>query len=289
MTDFVDVLQLPYGAAQTDYRPGPDLGRMRAGANEAERLIAAAVADTVDGTIAPDESDIVSRIEARRAELAASSTPISYMDFGASTRDASETPEEMYRGKPVERTVGNLEQRTSKRHRAALLLMKLLRGFKPMRGLELGTCLGISAAYQGAALALNGQGRLITLDGAEPVAALARETLDGLGIDGVRVTVGRFQDILQDVLNDNGPFDYAYIDGHHDGAATVGYFEQIKPHLTARALLVFDDIRWSASMTDAWERIIADPLVSVSVDLVDMGVCYLDGAANGAARYSMAP
>ena len=24
MTDFVDVLHLPYGAPQTDYRPGPD-------------------------------------------------------------------------------------------------------------------------------------------------------------------------------------------------------------------------------------------------------------------------
>ncbi len=289
MTDFVDVLHLPYGAPETDYRPGPDLERMRAGASEAERLIGAAVADIVDGTIEADESDIVAKIERRRAELAASSAPIAYMDFGASTRDASETPEEMYRGKPVERTVGNLEQRTSKRHRAALLLMKLLRAFRPTHGLELGTCLGISAAYQGAALALNNRGRLITLEGAEPVAALARETLSGLGIDRVGITIGRFQDTLQHVLNGNEPFDYAYIDGHHDGAATVGYFEQIKPHLSAKALLVFDDIRWSASMTEAWERIIGDPLVAVSADLVDMGVCYLDGASNGAVRYSMAP
>ena len=65
-----------------------------------------------------------------------------------------------------------------------------------MRGLEMGTCVGISAAYQAAALNDNGAGRLVTLEGYAELAAEAQELWSNLGLSNVEVIVGRFAQTL---------------------------------------------------------------------------------------------
>ena len=52
----------------------------------------------------------------------------------------------------------------SKGRRFATFLYLLAREFKPQLALELGTNVGISSAYQAAALKLNGRGKLVTLE-----------------------------------------------------------------------------------------------------------------------------
>jgi predicted O-methyltransferase YrrM len=168
--------------------------------------------------------------------------------------------------------VGHLCRRTSKPYRSAVLLHKLLRKTKPQSCLELGTCLGISASYQAAALELNGAGRLITMEGAEPVAALAQQTVDLLGHDRVTIVVGRFQDTLDGVLETHSPFDYAFVDGHHDGPATVEYCGRIFPKLADVAVVAMDDIRWSDSMFASWNEMKQHSNVELSVDLADIGI-----------------
>jgi predicted O-methyltransferase YrrM len=139
--------------------------------------------------------------------------------------------------------------------------------------LELGTALGISTAYQAAALALNRQGRILTLEGAGSLASLARENFGRLGLENIEIVVGPFQDTLQDVLDQNGAIDYVFIDGHHDERATLAYFRQICPHLTEGAILVFDDISWSAGMRRAWNTINRDRCLKACVDLIRVGIC----------------
>jgi predicted O-methyltransferase YrrM len=70
--------------------------------------------------------------------------------------------------------------------------MKLLRAIQPAVRLKLGVCLGISVAYQAAALALNGKGRLISIEGSASRAAKARETLQLAGLDHSEVVRGEF-------------------------------------------------------------------------------------------------
>ncbi len=287
MTSLIDVLLLPYTAPAPDFALPAGVGRLAESGNEAARRIAEAITEVVDNRLDGAEKAYIERIEARRAALEASSEVISYMDYGASTRESRETAEDMYRGSPRERTVGNLCERTSKRYRSALFLFKLVRKFRPRTCLEMGSCLGISAAYQAAALELNGAGRIVTLEGAAPVAALARETFESVGLENVDLRVGRFQDILDDVLRECAPFEYAFIDGHHDGDATVDYFHRVLPFLAADALVIFDDIRWSEGMTRAWRRVLEHPKVTVSVDLVDIGVCALSAGAGAGERFDL--
>lgn len=110
----------------------------------------------------------------------------------------------------------------------------------------MGACLGISGAYQAAALELNGAGKLCTMEGAPAFAQVAIGNWKSLGLsERVSVAIGPFHTTLAAVLATGRPVDFCFIDGHHDEAATMQYFEQVLPCLAPAALLVFDDIRWS--------------------------------------------
>jgi predicted O-methyltransferase YrrM len=157
----------------------------------------------------------------------------------------------------------------------AQLLLKLIKEFRPQTALELGTCIGISASYQAASQKLNGNGKLITLEGAEAIARLAEKNIESLHLDNVQIVCGRFNDVLPAILKKNQAIDYVFIDGHHDEQATVNYYEKILPSLSPGALLIFDDIAWSDGMQRAWKKISSDENIVLSVDLNMLGICVI--------------
>ncbi len=207
-------------------------------------------------------------------------TKISITDFGAGKSNLARTEDEMYQGVNRDTTVGETCKIASKPYFWSLLLFKLIREFKPSNTIELGTCLGISGAYQASAQKLNKSGRLITLEGAKSLASLAEKNLQQLGLDNVHVVSGRFQDNLDRVLTENKPIDYAFIDGHHDEKATISYFEKFIPHLSKNSIIVFDDISWSDGMRHAWKNIEKNKDVKISLDLGVIGICVLDENIN---------
>lgn len=159
---------------------------------------------------------------------------------------------------------------SSKNHAWCMFIFHLVRKFRPERCIEMGTCLGISGAYIGSALRLNGQGRLITLEGSPGRADIARENYRRLGLDNITVRTGDFSTTLPMALNDAAPVDLVFVDGHHDGDATVKYFEIIRPHLSPRNVVIFDDITWSEGMRRAWRKIQSE---TGGLDLGPVGVC----------------
>lgn len=249
--------------------------------------LALALRSTVTNSASPSESAWIDRIERLRGELNSSREEIAVIDYGAGDPNLSLTPDEMYRGRRKTSTVGRVCRRASKSSKWARLLFVLVREFKPTRCLELGTCVGISAAYQAAALKMNGKGTLVTLEGSPAFASLARENLRALGLDNVIVVVGRFQDTLDGVSLRHRPLDYVFIDGHHDEEATVAYFSRILPSLDDKAVVVFDDIHWSAGMARAWEAVHAHERVKISVDFSQVGVCVLDSGLKSARRFQV--
>jgi predicted O-methyltransferase YrrM len=168
---------------------------------------------------------------------------------------------------PVRQVVG----RCSQSPRGGRLLYAAVRGFRPTRGVELGTCLGISAAYQATALAANGQGRLVTLEGFQDLGTQAEKLWRTLGLDNVDVVVGQFAETLGPTI-EAGPVDYAYIDGNHHEEPTLEYFRRFREQARGATLLVFDDIRWSDGMRAAWERIRTDAGVTCYADLGRIGL-----------------
>jgi predicted O-methyltransferase YrrM len=259
------------------------LGRLRwvAGKRARDKLNAAApeLGRAIDAALrsqfTPDEAALTDRIEALRRHAMRSQEPIEQIDFGAGKADETLSAEAMASGRKRDRTVAQMTG-ASKSPFWAGVLFRLVRNLRRENALELGTCLGVSAAYQAGAMDLNGKGALTSLEGAPALADISRRHLDRLGLGGRVVIVrGRFSDTLPAVLRDRGPFDFVFIDGHHDGGATLAYCDQIQPHLAPGAVVVFDDIDWSDSMKRAWRQLAADPRFGVTVDLGRLGVAQL--------------
>lgn len=236
------------------------------------RKIYLAIYETLHRTINPEEKKWIEEIETIREKYAHNLTSISVTDFGAGNPDSLRSKEDMDTGIVHPATYAEISL-YSKPPLWAFFLFKLIRQFKPEKGIELGTCLGISAAYEASALKMNGKGTLITLEGAEKIADAAKKNLKELHLENTSVVTGRFSDTLPLVLQENEPIDYVFIDGHHDENATWEYYQMLIPHLSPDALLVFDDISWSEGMQKVWKRIKADERISLSADLKMVGIC----------------
>lgn len=171
-------------------------------------------------------------------------------------------------------SVRYLAKVASKKEKWAVFLMKLASGFKLKRGLEFGTCIGISAAYQASAMSIN-DGKLITMEGLKPRKELAEDNFKVLGIENIETHFGAFNEILPGVLNTNSEFDYLFIDGDHRYSATVENFKKVLPKLKDRSIVIVDDIKWSEGMKKAWKEIKNHEQVIYSIDLFLVGICII--------------
>lgn len=164
--------------------------------------------------------------------------------------------------------------KVSKPPKQCLLLYKLIRVFQPQTVIELGTNVGISSAFQAAALSTNGKGgHLVTLEASPYRLKLARDLHQAVGLNNVSYVEGLFSETLSRTLNDIDPIDCAFIDGHHQYQPTLDYFNAVWKHSNPSSLFIFDDIRWPEGMERAWSEIQQDNRLELAVDLNSMGIC----------------
>lgn len=259
---------------QARVRSARKLKRLSVSDGPGSAMLARAIEETLRNELGLGEQQWIERIESVRAQLRNDDTRISVTDYGTGGAATGRSDGTMYQGVVQNWPVSQVCN-ASMPPRYALLLFKLVRMFQPGRMLELGTCLGISAAYQAAAGKLNGDGRLVTMEGAPALASISRSNLEKLDLDNASVVSGRFQDNLERALADLGGVDYVFIDGHHDEIATIDYFETIVPHCTEESVVVLDDISWSEGMRRAWTTISSRSGVGTAVDLGKIGICVL--------------
>lgn len=244
----------------------------------APSAVVRAVQKAAVGRPSDDERQWLTRIELMRSLLLTSPVPLELADLGAGAGARfddgnSEQP------KIVRKTLGEMTL-SSKPRRWAYLLFRILREFKPDTVLEMGACVGISASYQAAALQVNGTGRIVTLEGAKPLAERSARTLAELDLDDrAEVRLGRFSDTLGDAISDLKPVGFAFIDGNHVEGATIDYMEVVTAAAADEAVLVFDDINWSAGMRSAWKRIAADERFALTLDLRSVGIAVVSKSA----------
>ncbi len=222
-----------------------------------------------------DEKKWITKIENLRDKLNASNETITIFDFGAGRSHEHRTAEQMHRGVVVTRTIGETCRSASKPPFWAQLLFAIVREYKPHVCVEMGTSLGISGAYIASAIGLNGAGKLVTLEGSDDLARIAAANFETLGLTRIEQKLGRFSDTLEDVLNDQKPVDFIFVDGHHDEQATKSYFKTILPFLNDDAILVFDDVCWSEGMQRAWQHIKESSVIKIVLDLGPIGICHL--------------
>lgn len=231
---------------------------------ELPKQIIESIKDVFERSPDPSEKKLFNNIESIRARLESSNEILEIMDFGA----RATSPE----GTQVKRILGEITLSASKPKQWASLLFYIVKRIRPERCLEFGTCVGLSTLYQSAALEMNGRGSIVTMEGSDTLAAIAKKNFTDLQRSNIVPYVGRFDSILTDVLTNHQPFDLVFIDGHHEEKATVRYFEHLLPCVTRNAVLIFDDIHWSAGMKNAWKSIVHHRRVKYSVDLYELGI-----------------
>jgi predicted O-methyltransferase YrrM len=230
-----------------------------------------ALEQAATGTATKLDRAIWNRIEGRRRELSRRTDTIQDIDYGAGHPDSLYSEDQQSRGVVTTMTVKEVVSFSLPAVWSEVMYY-LTRAIRPEKALEMGTCVGISGSYIAAAMQLNNHGRLWTIEGSPATAALAEETFKLLDFnDRVTLLVGRFRDELEPCLRNQNSFDLVFVDGHHDGKATLAYFEQLKSHLAPDAVVVFDDIGWYGGMAKAWNEITADPTVKGFVRLGQMG------------------
>lgn len=178
--------------------------------------------------------------------------------------------EKLYKNKFCK--VSEIYKRTSITKKYARLIFRLVRHFNPQNVLEIGTGLGISTSYIAKG---NPNSEIVTLEGCSSKSQLAQASFDRSGIINATIKIGNFNITLDDAINHFENIDFAYVDGNHTKRAVLEYFEKIYKKSTSQTIIIFDDIRWSREMEDAWNILAADPRVSVSIDLVRIGIVFL--------------
>jgi len=201
-------------------------------------------------------------IEKLRHALLHSDSSIAVHDLGAGSRVTA---------KPV-RKVATMARTSLKPARQAQMLQRLARRINARQVLELGTSFGITTLYLAQGIS---DGTVITIEGCPQTHAIAQRHFEALKRQNITAILGSFEHALPDALQRMAHLDLAFIDGHHAEEPTLRYFEQCMAKSHEGTVLVFDDIHWSTGMEAAWERIKADPRITVTIDLYDLGLVFL--------------
>jgi predicted O-methyltransferase YrrM len=197
----------------------------------------------------------VERVERLRSDLAASETQVT-----TEARDEQTSVRRLAVYVSVDRRIGTFLYLCAKATQARAIL-------------ELGSGIGIGMSYMASA----GCERIISVEAAPERADIARATVRQVKPDA-EVIVGFFDDVLGDILPGlAGRLDLAWIDGHHQKEPTLRYLDRIKPVLNPGALVVFDDIKASDDMREAWGIIQRTKGFSHTIDLKYIGVGVWEG------------
>lgn len=208
-------------------------------------------------TINPETSTV----EQIREDLIGNKEVIEITDYGAANR-----------ANPVfKRKVSCVARNTSKSRKYARLLYNIAQYFKPAVMLELGTSLGISTMYIAKG---NPDGKMFTIEGSETVAAIAGSNFQKLSLNNIKQYTGNFDSILFLVLKEIKKVDFVFFDGNHQKEATIRYFEQCLAFADNDSVFIFDDIRWSKGMKEAWNHICSHPSVTCCIDLFAVGIVF---------------
>jgi predicted O-methyltransferase YrrM len=200
-------------------------------------------------------------VEALRSQLLANETIIQVEDFGAGSRS----------GATKLRPVQSIAAAALKPRKFAQLLHRIARYYRCENVVELGTSLGVTTSYLASSPSSI---QLYTLEGSKAIADLAAGNFSQLGFKDIEQVTGNFDVTLPPLLERVGKIDLFYIDGNHRYEPTIRYFEQAYPHLHEYSIVVFDDIHWSAEMEKAWQQVIADSRITLSIDLFFIGLVF---------------
>lgn len=226
----------------------------------------------VSGECNSEIKSVIKIAEDRRKEIAKggdSKIPIWYSPKPSNAGEDVSAESRPNPGKVLEFTMEQVAK-TGKNKKWGTVIHLLVKEFQVSKGIELGTCAGISGIYISTVPTLKS---FVTVEGSEALAGIAKKSLKPFA--NAKVLNMLFDEALDLELVSSEKYDLAFIDGHHEKVATIHYFNRLIPMLVPGAVVVFDDISWSYDMRNAWEIIEKRKEFAHTIDLGAVGICIM--------------
>jgi predicted O-methyltransferase YrrM len=169
------------------------------------------------------------------------------------------------------RRISDIARLASSDSKKGKFLYNMVQLYKPGTIIELGTSLGFGTIHMGSAMP---ETRVISVEGSKVLYDIALKNIEQLGFANINLVNASFDYALPELLRKNAGCDMLFVDGNHTKEATLKYFQMFLPYAKPESIIIFDDIRWSEGMYEAWTEIQKHERVSLSIDLFSVGVVY---------------
>ena len=207
------------------------------------------------------KADWVANVERYRHQLLTDRSSVSVTDYGTGSRFSGNS----------KRRVCDIARHSSTSPRDGRLLCNLATAMQCHNILELGTNLGLGTLY----LAHSGScEQVVTIEGCPNLSAIATNGFKQLNVSNITLINGEFSEALPKALQMLPTIDFLFIDGNHNGNATMAYFAKCLPFAGNDSVFVIDDIHKDAGMEQAWNQIVENEKVTLSLDLFTMGILF---------------
>ena len=200
-------------------------------------------------------SPVKSFLNATFDELGNTNKMIEIKDFGAGSHKLGKS-----------RKINQIFNTSSSKGKYGKILFQLTTHFQPKKILEFGTSLGVGTLHFHLG---NPSAKITTIDACPETARFARNYLKDK-VSNVDFIESTFLDFLSKLEIER--YDLIFVDGHHDGNATLAYMTQLEKHAHNDTIFILDDIRWSDAMFYTWNLLCKSDKYHVSIDLFRMGI-----------------
>ncbi len=200
-------------------------------------------------------------LEKQRSEWMISNEQVKRLDLGAGAKSTSGTTS----------SLASIAHHSLSKPFQCRFMSRLVQWKKPSIVLELGTSLGLSAAYM--ALATN-EVRIHTVEGDPAVAMRAEQFFQQMKLRNITLHTLPFEEFLVQIKMILPRIDVLFLDGNHTAAALQSYYHSLKNFIDEDSIVIVDDIYWSADMTKGWNDLVQQPEVTQSVDCFHFGLLF---------------
>ena len=169
-----------------------------------------------------------------------------------------------------DRKIKDIAKKSLSPAKQSRLLSRLIKHFNPENIIELGTSLGINTLY----LTNATRGKVYTFEGCRETIKNAQKVFEQYPeiAEQIKIIPGSIDHTLPSFLSELDRIDLAFIDANHQYEPTIRYFEWFVSKIHEKSLIILDDIHLTDDMEAAWEKIKNHPMVTLSLDLFDIGI-----------------
>jgi predicted O-methyltransferase YrrM len=168
-----------------------------------------------------------------------------------------------------DRKISDILRYTTSSHKFASFYSRIIRHYKFKNVIELGTSVGINAAYLSRA---SHNVEITTFEGSSEIAEVARSLFRDNQISNIKIIEGNIDETVGPYLDNINHIDFALIDANHRFEPTVRYLELISKKIHRHSIIAIDDIHASPEMEQAWQTIQSHPRVQTTLDLYRCGL-----------------